>query len=57
MHAAGRDVDIRETGDFNRDLAREAALRMFDRPDRPDAVFVCNDHMAFAVMDVLRDDL
>jgi LacI family transcriptional regulator len=30
---------------------------MFDRPDPPDAVFVCNDHMAFAVMDVLRHEL
>ena len=26
-------------------------------PDRPDAVFVCNDHMAFAVMDVIRFEL
>lgn len=57
LHAAGRDVDIREVGDFNRDRAAEAARRMFDRPDRPDAVFVCNDHMAFAVIDVLRDEL
>ena len=30
---------------------------MFDRPDRPDAVFACNDHMAFATMDVLRFEL
>ena len=30
---------------------------MFDRADRPDAVFVANDHMAFAVMDVLRSEL
>jgi len=30
---------------------------MFDRPDRPDAVFAANDHMAFAVMDVLRYEL
>ena len=30
---------------------------MFDRADRPDALFVCNDHMAFAVMDVLRFEL
>jgi DNA-binding LacI/PurR family transcriptional regulator len=57
LHAAGRDVALRETGDFNRELAAEAARRMFDRPDRPDAVFVCNDHMAFAVIDVLRDEL
>ena len=30
---------------------------MFDRPERPDAVFVANDHMAFFVMDVLRFEL
>ncbi|MET0745871.1 MAG: substrate-binding domain-containing protein, partial [Microvirga sp.] len=27
------------------------------RATPPDAVFVCNDHMAFAVMDVLRYEL
>jgi DNA-binding LacI/PurR family transcriptional regulator len=30
---------------------------MFDCATPPDAVFVCNDHMAFAVMDVLRFEL
>ncbi len=30
---------------------------MFAGPDRPDALFVCNDHMAFAAMDVLRFEL
>lgn len=43
--------------DFIRAKAQEAARRMFDRPDHPDAVFVCNDHMAFAVMGVLRFEL
>lgn len=57
LHAAGRDLDVRECGDFNRELAADAARRMFERPDRPDAVFVCNDHMAFAVMDVLRGEM
>ena len=27
------------------------------RPDPPDAIFVANDHMALAVMDMLRFDL
>lgn len=57
LQAAGRHLDARDIGDFNRDKAAEAARRMFSRPDRPDAVFVCNDHMAFAVMDVLRGEL
>jgi len=44
---------------FDVDTAKMAALEMFNCPkqDRPDAVFVANDHMAFAVMDVLRQDL
>ena len=55
--AAGLDLHAREAGDFVLDRAREAARRMFDRPDPPDAVFVANDHMAFGVMDVLRFEL
>ncbi|WP_443020484.1 LacI family DNA-binding transcriptional regulator [Shimia sp. Alg240-R146] len=43
-------------GEFDVDHARAAANAMFSvKPDdRPDAVFVANDHMAFAVMDELR---
>ncbi len=44
-------------GMYNRDAAAEAARTLFGRPDRPDAVFVGNDHMAFAVFDVLRFEL
>jgi DNA-binding LacI/PurR family transcriptional regulator len=44
-------------GMYNRDHAAGVARELFGRPDRPDAVFVGNDHMAFAVMDVLRHDL
>ena len=54
---AGIDLHAREVGDYNYDRAREAARRMFSGSDRPDAVFVANDHMAFAVMDVLRSEL
>jgi DNA-binding LacI/PurR family transcriptional regulator len=54
---AGYSLHSREVGNFKADEAREAARRMFDRPDHPDAVFVCNDHMAFVVMDVLRGEL
>lgn len=54
---AGIDRYDREVGNFQIDEARAAARRMFDRPDRPDAVFAANDHMAFAVMDVLRYEL
>jgi DNA-binding LacI/PurR family transcriptional regulator len=49
----------RAVGDFDDARARAAALALFDRPadQRPDAVFVCNDHMALIVMDVLRYEL
>jgi DNA-binding LacI/PurR family transcriptional regulator len=57
LKAAGKNLFAREVGDFKMDSARDAAQRMFNHPDRPDAVFVCNDHMAFAVMDVLRSEL
>lgn len=46
----------REVGNFKMDQAAEAARRMFAE-DLPDAVFVANDHMAFAVIDVLRYEL
>lgn len=53
----GVELYARESGEFRHELAQEAARRMFDKKDRPDAVFVANDHMAFAVMDVLRAEL
>jgi len=44
-------------GGYTHAGATSAARAMFTSPDRPDAVFVGNDHMAFAVMDVLRNEL
>ncbi|MGY6695775.1 MAG: LacI family DNA-binding transcriptional regulator [Roseinatronobacter sp.] len=41
-------------GMFNRDTAAAAAHALMDSSDPPDAIFVGNDHMAFAVMDALR---
>lgn len=57
LQAAGATLHARAQGDFHMESARAAARQMFDRPDPPDAVFVANDHMAFAVMDVLRFEL
>lgn len=54
---AGVDLFARDVGDFRYEKAQDAARRMFRRQKRPDAVFVANDHMAFAVMDVLRSEL
>lgn len=52
----GQDLFARQVGDFDVDSARAATNAMFNvAPEkRPDAVFVANDHMAFAVMDELR---
>lgn len=47
----------REIGNFHSDEASQAARRMFTAEEIPDAVFVANDDMAFAVMDVIRFEL
>ena len=57
LAAAGQELFARGVGNFEHPLAQEATRRMFDRGNPPDAVFVCNDHMAFAAMDVLRFEL
>jgi len=44
-------------GMFDRDVAAQAARDLMARTDAPDAIFVGNDHMAFAVLDVLRAEL
>ncbi|WP_226782471.1 LacI family DNA-binding transcriptional regulator [Oceaniglobus trochenteri] len=54
---AGLEITARQRGNFVYADARTAAFEMFTGRDIPDAVFVCNDHMAFAVMDVLRSKL
>lgn len=57
LAAAGQDLYARGLGEFEHPKAKLATREMFSTPDHPDAVFVCNDHMAFAVMDVLRFEL
>lgn len=47
-------ICCRAVGDFRTEQAREAALDIINRSPRPDALFVANDAMALAVMDVLR---
>lgn len=54
----GMTVTARAVGHYTFDGAGQAARSLFDGVhDRPEAVFVANDHMAFAVMDVLRYEL
>ena len=56
---SGRLVFSRKVGNFRAETTRVATFEMFDKPkpERPDAVFVANDHMAFIVMDILRYEL
>ncbi len=44
-------------GMYDRETARAATLDLMDRRTPPDAIFVGNDHMAFAVMDCLRAEM
>lgn len=46
----------RGVGAYTQEGAAQAARDLFNGDERPDAVFVANDHMAFAVMDVLRTE-
>ena len=59
---AGADEALfdRAVGDYRFEGAQAATRRMFagkPRAERPDAVFIANDHMAIAAMDVLRHEL
>jgi DNA-binding LacI/PurR family transcriptional regulator len=57
MAAAGVAPVAMIDGMYNRETAAEVARGLFAGPVTPDAIFVGNDHMAFAVMDMLRFDL
>lgn len=57
MAQHGRRVHARGIGNFRQDETRAAVRAMFAGGDRPDALFVSNDHMAFAAMDTLRFEL
>ena len=57
MAAAGLEPTAMIDGMYNRDTAAAVARDLCNRPDRPDAIFVGNDHMAFAVIDELRHSL
>jgi len=54
MKAAGLTPVAMVDGMYSRDTAASVARDLAQRPDCPDAIFVGNDHMAFAVMDELR---
>ena len=55
----GRRCFARAVGNYDFEQAKTAARHLFSgsASNRPDAVFVANDHMAIAVMDTLRTEL
>jgi len=56
LRQLGHEVHRRESGDYNFDQAQAATRRLFQQ-DAVDALFVANDHMAIAALDVLRLEL
>ncbi|ALM54331.1 LacI family DNA-binding transcriptional regulator [Halomonas huangheensis] len=56
LKAEGQELHSRAVGNFHYAEAVEATHELFDRPDPPDALFVTDDHMAFAAMDVIRSE-
>ncbi len=59
LQDAGVDLWSRGVGNFVMEDAKSATHAMFSGgvENGPDAIFVANDHMAFAVMDTLRFEL
>ena len=55
LAAAGLSLCCRAVGNYNFEDAAAAARDMLSN-NVPDAIFVANDHMAFAVMDVIRGE-
>ena len=56
LQAGGKTLHSRAVGNYNHEEAISAARQIFTQQQIPDALFVCNDHMAFAVMDVMRHE-
>lgn len=57
LRGAGLEPFAMIDGMYSRDVASEAVRTMFAGAQKPDAIFVSNDHMAFAVMDTLRFEM
>lgn len=57
LAAAGRHCVARSNGEFHLEQTQFATRELFAGAQQPDGVFVANDHMAFAAMDVIRFEL
>lgn len=56
LHQAGLCLHSRSCGHYSFAGAQVAMRQLLAQPERPDAVFVANDHMAIAAMDVIRTE-
>jgi DNA-binding LacI/PurR family transcriptional regulator len=54
LKESGKSLFSKEVGNFKFEEAQKATFKMFKNKITPDALFVANDHMAFAAMDVIR---
>jgi DNA-binding LacI/PurR family transcriptional regulator len=54
LNRLGQRCWAREVGNYSFAGAVAATERLFGHAEKPDAVFVANDHMAIAVMDTIR---
>lgn len=57
LAARGMHVHARRVGGYTTEGASMATIDLMQLPEPPDAIFVANDHMAFAVLDTLRSTL
>lgn len=57
LRDAGLEPFAMIDGMYSREAASDAVRTMFAGAEKPDGIFVSNDHMAFAVMDTLRFEL
>jgi DNA-binding LacI/PurR family transcriptional regulator len=57
LEARGKKIFDRAVGRYNFKEAQDATRMLFSKSVKPDALFVANDHMAIASMDVLRCEL
>lgn len=57
LQARGQVLHARRVGGYSAQMAIEATMSLMALSTPPDAIFVANDHMAFAVLDTLRETL
>ncbi len=57
LNNQGKKLVARVSGEYDFDTAKRAVCTLLSGRKKVDALFVANDHMAFAVLDAIRNDL